>query len=416
VQVASTTAGSRDARTSALRLVLVVAGAHALNDMYASFIPPLLPRIMDDMGLSIAMATTLAVAFSIAASFPQPLIGYLADRYGRRIFLVLGLVVSAVFVSGIGWPSGFWALVLVLIVGGLGSAAFHPPGASYAVRVSAGKGGGARYSVFSFGGAIGFAVGPLIAVGLVQARGLDGLWIAMLPALVLAPFVFLALPSGRAETRDASRPPPPHPGVVLRYLRGPLGLIFGVSAVMAFVQRSFLTMEPIIVAESGGSETLGAIALTVYLGAQAVGTVTGGVLADRVDRRRLLAHLCFWAVPTHLLAVWVGPEGVWGLTAVAMAGFLGMATLPPIVVMAQEMVPSGTAVTSGIVMGLAWATGSFAVLGTGALADVIGPRSALLLAIPVALFAVALALHPGLAEGHRQSATETAEALNSNGD
>ena len=48
-------------------------------------------------------------------------------------------------------------------------------------------------------------------------------------------------------------------------------------------------------------------------------------------------------------------------------------------------------------MGLAWATGSFAVLGTAALADVIGPQAATLVSIPVALVAVGLALHPALA-------------------
>lgn len=382
--------------SSALRLALVVASAHAVNDMYASFVPPLLPRIMSDLGLSIALAATLSVAFSIASSLPQPLFGYLADRYGRRAFAVAGPVVTGVFVSTIGWAPGFAALVALLVLGGIGSAAFHPPGASYAVRVAEGRGGGARYSVFSFGGALGFALGPLVAVGLVQSRGLEGLWVAMLPVLVVAPMVFFALPSGRAEARAASRPPPPPPSVVLRQLRGPLGLIFGVSAIMAFVQRTFLTMEPIIVAQGGGSETLGAVALTFYLGAQSVGTIVGGVLADRVDRRLLLAHLCFWAVPTHLLAVWMGPVGALGLAAAASAGFLGMATLPPIVVMAQEMLPSGTGVSSGIVMGLAWATGSMGVLVTGAAADVIGPTAATLASVPMALFAMVLALHPSL--------------------
>jgi FSR family fosmidomycin resistance protein-like MFS transporter len=381
---------------SALRLALVVASAHAVNDMYASFVPPLLPRIMGDLGLSIALAATLSVAFSIASSLPQPLFGYLSDRYGRRAFAVAGPLVTGIFVSMMGWAPGFATLVALLAVGGIGSAAFHPPGASYAVRVSEGRGGGARYSVFSFGGALGFAMGPLVAVGLVQWRGLHGLWIAMLPVLLLAPCVYFALPSGRAEARAAARPLPPSPSVVLGYLRGPLGLIFGVSAVMAFVQRAFLTMEPIIVAEAGGSETLGAVALTCYLGAQSVGTIVGGVLADRVNRRLLLANLCFWAVPTHLVAVWVGPVGPLGLVAVAAAGFLGMATLPPIVVMAQEMVPSGTGVTSGIVMGLAWATGAVGVLVTGAAADAIGPTAATMASIPIALLAVGLALHPSL--------------------
>ena len=118
--------------------------AHGLNDAYASFVPPLLPRIMDDLGLSIAMAATLAVSFSIASALPQPLFGYLADRKGRRILAVAGPLISGVFVASIGFAGSFWVLVLLLTLGGLGSAAFHPPGASYAVRISEGKGGGAR--------------------------------------------------------------------------------------------------------------------------------------------------------------------------------------------------------------------------------------------------------------------------------
>ena len=58
---------------SALRVALVVSGAHAVNDMYASFVPPLLPRIMGDLGLSITSAATLAVpalALSVACLKP----------------------------------------------------------------------------------------------------------------------------------------------------------------------------------------------------------------------------------------------------------------------------------------------------------------------------------------------------------
>ena len=381
---------------SAFRVALVVSGAHAVNDMYASFVPPLLPRIMGDLGLSITSAATLAVAFSVAAALPQPFFGFAADRYGRRGLAVLGPVISGVFVSAIAWATGFWSLLLLLLIGGIGSAAFHPPGASYAVRVSEGRGGGARYSVFSFGGSVGFAMGPVVAVWLAQAKGMEGLWMAALPVLLVAPFVYLGLPAEQAETSTSDRAPPAAPKEVLRRLKGPLGLIFGISAVMAFVQRTFQTMVPIIVAENGGSETLGAVALTAYFSAQAFGTVAGGVLSDRLDRPKLLAHLCFWALPAHALAVWIGPAGTFGLAVAAIAGFLGMATLPPVVVMAQEMIPNGTAASSGVVMGLAWATGALGVLGTGILADAVGPQAATLGSFPIALIAVALALHPSL--------------------
>jgi FSR family fosmidomycin resistance protein-like MFS transporter len=402
-----TAAPVRIARTDhPLRLALILSLAHGLNDSYASFVPPLLPRIMGNLDLSIAMATTLAVVFSVASALPQPLFGYLADRFGRRAFAVGGPLVVGVFVSAMGWAEGFVTLVVLLTIAGAGSAAFHPPGASYAVRLSAGHGGGVRYAIFSFGGAMGFAAGPLIAVGLVQWRGMDGLTVAMLPVLLFGPLLFFALPSGRAEVRSLVRPPPP-PLEVLRQLRGPLGLIFGVSAIMAFVQRAFLTMEPMIVANAGGSEQRGALVLSVYLGAQAFGTVAGGLLTDRMDRRALLAHLCGWACLVHLLlAVWVGPFGPQGLVTAAAAGFLGMAVVPPVVVMAQELVPDSTAVGSGIVMGLAWATGAAAVLATGALADVFGPQLATLWSMPMALVGVALALMlprvgatPGASEG-----------------
>ncbi len=379
---------------SAARIAVTIALAHAVNDAYASIVPPLLPRLMDSLGISIAMAAGLGAAFSIATALPQPFFGYLGDRFGRRTLVVGGMLASAVFVSVIGFAPSYWVLLVLLVMGGLGGAAFHPPGASYAVRVTAGKGGGARYSVFSFGGAAGYSVGPLVAVGLVAWGGMERLWVAMLPAILLAPFFFFGLPSGRSEARDHA--PAPLPSAILRQLAGPLGIVFGISSAMTFVQRAFLTMEPIIVAEMGGSEALGAVALSVYLGAQAFGTVAGGLLSDRMDRPRLLFVLCALALPAHLLAVWLGPWNALGFAAIAAAGFLGMSTLPPIVVMAQEMIPRAPGASSGIVMGLAWTVGSVGVMGAGAAADVVGPHTAALLSMPVAGLAALLARHPSL--------------------
>ncbi|MFQ5537495.1 MAG: MFS transporter [Gemmatimonadota bacterium] len=379
---------------SPARIAGVVAAAHAVNDAYAAFLPPLLPRLMDKLGLSIALAATVAMTFSLSTSLLQPFLGYLADHLGRRRFLVAGPLVSGVFISFMGWAPTFWTLLALLILAGLGSAAFHPPGASYAARIGDGGRVGLRLSIFSFGGSAGYALGPLVAVALVQWRGLQGLWVAALPVLILTPFLFLTLPESRTP-QGRSAHPPPTPGEVARNLTGPLGMIFGISAIMAFAQRSFLTMEPIIVARTGGSEAVGAVALSIYLAAQAGGTLTGGYLADRMDRRTLLILICGLALPAHLAAVGLAPGSSGALVAAGAAGFLAMASLPPIVVTAQELLPRGAAVGSGIVMGLAWAAGSLGVMATGALADVVGPRAATLSTLPVIAVAVALAVRAG---------------------
>lgn len=378
---------------SAGSVALLVAVAHGITDAYASFLPPLLPRLMGKLGLSIALAATLSMVLSLASSLVQPLLGWLADRYGRRLFVAAGPLLSGVFLSLIGWAPEISVLALLLIIGGLGSAAFHPPGATLAARISEGGRSGLRLSFFSFGGTMGFALGPLAAVGIVSLVGLEGLWVAMVPGILWAGLLLVVLPRG---ARDRSVRPPPRPAAILAQLRGPLGVIFGISAVGAFVQRGFLTMEPIVVAEAGGSEAVGAVTLSVYLAAQAGGTLTGGYLADRVDRRKLLAVLTLLAVPTHLLAVGLEPGSAGALCAAAAAGFVHMATLPPIVVWAQELVPEGAAATSGIVMGLAWATGSVGVMGTGVLGDLLGARAATLLTMPAFLVGTLLTLHPAL--------------------
>jgi FSR family fosmidomycin resistance protein-like MFS transporter len=375
-----------------------VALAHGVNDAYAAFLSPLLPRIMDKLGLSIALAATLAMTLSLAASVLQPLMGYLSDRYGRRIFVVLGPLLSATFLPLMGVAPTFWILIGFLTLGGLGSAVFHPPGASMAARISEGKGSGLRMSVFSLGGSLGWAVGPLISVGLVGWLGLERLWVAMFPGLLVALVIFPFLPPGRPEGVVQL---PPSPKKVLTRLRGPLGLLFGISVTGAFAQRVFLTMVPIVADRAGASEAAGALALSLYLATQAMGTLAGGYLADRVDRGRLLAWLTLLAFPGHFLSVALPPGQGPAFAAAAMAGFFGMAMMPSIVVKAQELLPDSAAVSSGIVMGLAWGVGSLGVLGTGALGDWIGPRGAAMVSMPVLLLGTVLALQKPLREGKR---------------
>ena len=364
-------------------IALAVAIAHGMNDLYSAFLHPLLPRIMDRLGLSITLAATLAMTLSLAASLIQPVMGHLADRFGRRHFVILGPLLSAVFMSLIGAAPSFGFLIVCLMFGGLGSAAFHPPGASMAARVTDGKGSGRRQAVFSFGGALGYALGPMVAVGLVSFGGLQQLWIAMIPMVLMTPILYMVLPADLPAPRHSQSVQ--SPVAVLRMLAGPLGLIFGISVLGAFVQRTFLTMQPIAISRSGGSEELGALVLSIYLGAQALGSLGGGLLTDRMDRRMLLILATSLSFPMHALAFWLPPATPLAFVAAACAGFLNMVLLPPIVVMAQELVPAGAALMSGIVMGLAWATGSILVLGAGVIADSLSPQAAGLIASPLML-------------------------------
>ena len=383
----------RASQGSTRRVVAAVSVAHFVNDAYSSFLSPLLPRLMDHLDMSIAVAATLAMTWSLAASVIQPVAGYLADRYGRKFFVIVGPLISGIFLSLIGLAPSVGVLALILIAGGIGSAAFHPPGAAMSGGAAEGKGSGVRMSMFAFGGLLGFAVGPLAVVGVVAMVGLSGMWVAMIPAIVVCGLLLIALPTDRPHP-DA--PPPPPPMELVRALRGPLGVIFLISALSGFLQRMFLTLSPIISFQDGISEAAGALALSVYLAGQAVGTIVGGVLADRMDRAYLLAGLTALALPAHLFAFWLPAGSLLMLLFAAVAGLLNLALMPPIIVLAQEILPDSKGVGSGIVMGLAWAVGSVAVIGFGFLADGIGPRPAAIVSLPLLVIGTVLAFHPSL--------------------
>ena len=378
----------RALRSHALTVAIAVATIHGLNDIYTAFLHPLLPRVMEKLQLNIALAATLAMTLSLAASLVQPVMGHFADRVGRRAFVLVGPVCCAVFLSLIGIAPNFAILIVFLVLGGLGSAAFHPPGASLAASSGHAGGAGTRYSIFTFGGAVGYAIGPTIAVVIASRYGLERLPYAALPMLIVAPIVFMLMPTGSSDRKARVHHDRPH---VIQLLRGELGLIFGVSAVAAFVQRVFLTMSPIMIARAGGSEGAGAAMLGAYLGSQALGSVVGGMLADRVNQRTLLIWLTLLSLPAHLLLMWLPAGTILSYVVAAVAGMLNMAVMPSIVLMAQRLVPSSAALSAGIVMGLAWATGSIAMLGVGIIADYIGPQNAALAAMPVLLVGAAFA-------------------------
>ena len=232
-----------------------------------------------------------------------------------------------------------------------------------------------------------------MVVGLVAAVGLSGMWVAMIPAIAVCGLLLKILPADRPHP-DAAPPTPPME--LLRALRGPLGVIFVISALSGGLQRLFLTLSPIISFQDGVSEATGALVLSVYLAGQAAGTLVGGVLTDRMDRVYLLAGLMALALPAHLFAFWLPSGSLLMLLFAVVAGFLNLALMPPVIVIAQEILPDNKAVGSGIVMGLAWAVGSIAVIGFGFLGDGIGPRPAAIAALPLLTIGTVLAFHPSL--------------------
>jgi len=153
------------------RLILVTLG-HFLNDSYGSFFAPILPVLIEKLSLSLTAASGLASIPSLTSALFQPLYGMASDRIRGRCFIILGPLVSVVCMGSLGIVPHAFLVALLLLLAGLGSAAFHPQAVAAAGAVSGAR-RGLGIAVFTFGGSLGFAVGPLAMIGAVQCFGLD---------------------------------------------------------------------------------------------------------------------------------------------------------------------------------------------------------------------------------------------------
>ncbi|HOC19437.1 MAG TPA: MFS transporter, partial [Vicinamibacterales bacterium] len=141
--------------------VLALSGAHMVSDIFSNIYAPLLPLFIPKLGLSLAGAGALAMAIQLSGSVAQLFFGPLADRWRPRVLAVAGPVVTVSCLGFAGWAVSPLMLGAILVVGNLGSAAFHPTAAAIVNRVG-GERRGTAMSVHVTGGAIGNAVAPLV--------------------------------------------------------------------------------------------------------------------------------------------------------------------------------------------------------------------------------------------------------------
>ncbi|HWQ00037.1 MAG TPA: MFS transporter, partial [Vicinamibacterales bacterium] len=172
------------------RLALV----HLLVDAYGNVYAPLVPLLIPRLGLSLLAAGTLAMLFQLAASVAQLGFGYLADRWRSRALVTVGPVVAVGVLSLAGLASSATTLGLVLVAGGLGTAAFHPSAAAIAHRLG-GPHAGLAMSVYITGGTLGFSFAPLVFAPLAERLGPE--WTAVLapPGLALVLLLLRRLPA-----------------------------------------------------------------------------------------------------------------------------------------------------------------------------------------------------------------------------
>ncbi|MFU8887591.1 MAG: MFS transporter [Trueperaceae bacterium] len=373
---------------TALGLSALLVVVHGTNDAFAGMLSALLPTLQVRFGLSETALALLVATLSFSSSVTQPLFGVLADRWGRRRTAAAGVIATSSLLSLMVVAPTPWLLFLLLFFGGLGSAAFHPAGTGIA-RSIGGRRKGLVMSVFSAGGTVGVAVGPLIIGWLLMTGNLALSPLLMIPGVLggLALIVFVP-PQPRQRGADGA------PLLDLSLLRGPVGLLSlsGILRAVSFV--TFMNAMPLyLVARHGLAPDSPVLfsTLTLFSVSAALGGIVAGALERRAPRSLLIvSSMLASLVPFGLLFVLLpGTPGYF--LAVVAAGALVNAGLPLMVVAAQDLAPHAMGAASGLLMGFTWGTAGLLYVGVGALQESLGLLPAMALAYALIVPAGALA-------------------------
>ena len=342
--MADVLAAPQQAKTdTTFRTLSLISTAHWVSHFHMLVLPMLFPFLRAQLGVGYIELGFALTVFAVVSGLTQAPLGYIVDHVGARKILLAGLCLGGVALIMLGLHLSYTWLVASAGLLGVANSVYHP--ANYAILSAHMDDAwmGRAFSVHTFAGFLGGAVAPAIMAALVTWIGGFGALIVAgaVGPLVAVLLVTLGVPDAGAKHRRASGAATPQQSIVtpllimLTIFFTLLGLSsagignFGVVALMSGYGASFSTAN---------------VALTVYLGASAVGVLAGGVLADRTKRHGQVSAACFAvnAAVVFLIAC-TTPPTVLLIAAMMVAGFLGGVIAPSRDMMVLNAAPAHAA-------------------------------------------------------------------------
>ncbi len=344
---------AREVKTFAAILVL-----HAILDCYGGIWPIFKHLASIPLGYAGFVATlTTMVMWGL-----QPVFGQMAEQGRMRLCIVLGTILTFPMmllgplgdsVNALGTPIAFSLMVVIMALGRLGQALFHPAGATISGTVTAGH-RSTFISLFISAGWVGYGASQIVySSTYFAAHGHTEL--ALIPGLVLFVWAAVSCRPSEAPAEDRRRV-----SIVSAFSalgdRGLL-LLFVILTLMSGMNQGLLFLLPEFLTERGYPEWVvngGGLAFLVI--GSAVAMVPFGYLADRFNPRTVFAATVAVSGVTYAVLT-ISPRlslPVFALVCIATGGAIS-AVNPIGVAFGQLLAPGNMSAVGGVMMGLAWA-------------------------------------------------------------
>jgi len=369
VDTASNTDTSPIKQQTIYSILFSIAFAHLLNDLLQAVIPAAYPILKQNFNLTFTQIGLITLAYQLAASILQPLVGLYTDKRPKPFSQIFGMLFTLSGIVSLSYAWSFEMILVSVVLVGIGSSIFHPEASRISFLASGGKRGLAQ-SIFQLGGNAGTAIGPLlVALIVVPNTQFYIIWfaiVALIGLLVLSRIAIwyqshLSLRSTKKAVIDLPNLSQKRIVISVSIL---LILIFSKFFYMASMS-SYFTFY--LIEKFGLPVQDAQFYLVLFLASCAVGTLIGGPLGDKFGRKYVIWFSVLGAAPFTLLLPYM--DLFWTGVLSVVIGIIISSAFPAILVYAQELLPKKLGMVSGLFYGFAFGMGGLGSALLGNLAD-----------------------------------------------
>jgi len=265
-----------------------------LETMALFVVSPILPQYVERYGASYAEMGYFFTAYSLTWVLLQLYTGYLSDKYGKKRFVFLGLLIYGVSALLLGLAQSFVQLLLFRVLQGVGLGIYGPAALGLVAQF---KEKGKSMALYRTANGAGIIIGPVLGGVVADSDISYPFFISGLASLVAIASLFY-LREEKADVKSVS---------FIQSLRRMLSKrsILLICSAAFLAELCFAALEiviPLVGSSFGFSSLLIGVVLASYFLTFTVAQVPIGIFSEKVGKRKLVASAAFaGAIPFIIL-------------------------------------------------------------------------------------------------------------------
>ena len=347
--------------------VLSVSLAHLFHDIYSSFLAPLLPLLIEKLGITVFLAGLLDI-FRQIPSLLNPLLGLIADRISVRYLIIIAPAITSISMSLLGIAQHYIIVAILIFMAGIGAMLFHVP-APVMIRQVAGNRLGKGMSLYMLGGELARTLGPLIILSAISLWKLEGTW-RLAPLGVIASVILYFRLRKIKVTKINKKTGASDIAFTLKKMTLFFLTMAGIIFFRAGMKAALTIYLPTYLIRQGSSLWIAGASLSILQLSGAAGTFFAGSISDKIGRKTALLIMAI-ANP-FLMWIFINVHGFLTIPVLILNGFFLFGAGPVLLALVHDHKSSHMSLINSIYMTISFILSSIMLMGVGYFTDKIG--------------------------------------------